>query len=400
MLSNLIVRETGFTKSESDEEVRKAISHAYHLAGEGTRLDSVYIEGNNNDNYLKREPLGIFAIITPWCSPLEVPVNKIFSALVAGNTVVFKPARSASTCGMFIVKALEKAGLPRGVLNLILGSGSELGSYLISHADVDGVSFTGSTNVGKLIGGSCGTRFKKHELNLGDKSAMVVLSDADINESVDAGLIGAFRNAGQRCNSTSRIIVIDKIYDKFVERFVNLTKKLSIAPSHQLYCEICPLIDEVSFSRVNEVVRIGRNEDRANMILGGGRYFVEDCKNGFFYEPTIFIDVIPEMNISQQESLGPVVCIMRAKNEKDVVRIVNSSSYGLVASIFSSNVSKAHKIADQLDVGIVNINLPTIHSEPEAPFVGRKDSGSGHMRGGSHSLDSFTEIKVVSVSKK
>lgn len=398
-LSNLVVREVGFTKHESDEEVRKAISHAYHLASEGTRLDSVYIEANNNDNYLKREPLGVFAIITPWCSPLEVPVNKIFSALVAGNTVVFKPARASSTCAMFIVKALEKAGIFKGVINLILGSGSELGSYLISHSDVDGVSFTGSTNVGKLIGGSCGTRFKKHELNLGDKSAMIVLNDADINNAVNSALVGAFRYAGQRCNSTSRIIVLDKVYDQFVDKFVNTAKKLTIAPGYQITSEVCSLIDEVAFSRINEAVRIGRNEDRANMKFGGGRYFAGDCRSGFFYEPTIFTEVTPEMNISQQEILGPMVCIMRARNENDAVRIANSSSYGLVASIFSSNVSKAHKIADQLDVGIVNINLPTTHSEPEAPFVGRKDSGSGHIRGGSHSLDPFTELKVVSVSK-
>jgi alpha-ketoglutaric semialdehyde dehydrogenase len=400
-LSNLVVRETGFTKPEADDEVRKAISSAFYLAGEGARLDSVYVEGSKgNDNYMKKEPIGVFAIITPWCSPLEIPVSKLFAALVSGNSVVFKPAQETSTCAAEVVKALEEAGIPAGVLDMVAGSGSELGSYLTTHNDIDGVSFTGCTNVGKLIGGSCGSRFKKHELHLGDKSAMIVLDEGSIQEAIHAGLIGAFRHAGQRCNSTSRIIVVNKIYDKFVDKFVNQAKKLNIGLPWSNDTDVGPLINEKAFNRVNEYIRIGRNEDRAVMRCGGQRHFTEKCKQGFFYEPTVFAEVTPEMSIAQEEILGPVVSIIRARNDQDAIEVANRSKYGLVVSIFTDSISKAHKVSDHLDVGVVNINIPTTYSEVEVPYGGRKESGNSIKRGGASSLDAFTELKVVSVSKK
>jgi alpha-ketoglutaric semialdehyde dehydrogenase len=400
-ISNLIVREVGFTKAEADAEVKKAISTAYYLAGEGSRLESVFVDGNNsNDNYMKKEPLGTFAIITPWCSPLEIPVNKLFSALVSGNTVVFKPAQEASACAMFLCKYLEQAGLPDGVVNMVTGSGSELGTYLIGHNDINGVSFTGCSNVGKLIGGSCGSRFKRHELHLGDKSSMIVLADADIKNAVNSALIGSFRYAGQRCNSTSRIIVLNKIYDNFVKKFVNETKKLIINLPSSKDVDLGPVVSERSLSKVKEMVRVGRNEDRATMACGGGRFFSGKCKEGFFYEPTVFVDVTPNMGIAQEEILGPVVCIMRARNESEAIKMVNDSRYGLVASVFTSSISKAHNVANELQVGVVNINAPTTYSEVEVPFGGRKDSGNGSRTGGATSLDTFTELKVVSVNKE
>jgi alpha-ketoglutaric semialdehyde dehydrogenase len=399
LLSNTIVREVGNTKSEADDEVNKAIKSAHHLASLGSTLESTSQEVNGTERYLKREPVGAFVIITPWCSPLELPVNKIFSALVAGNTVVFKPAREASTCAYLLVKILEEAGIQAGVLNLINGSGSEIGSYLITHNEVDGISFTGCTNVGKLVGASCGTSFKKHELHLGDKSSMIVLEDADIKLAVKSALIGAFRNAGQKCNSTSRIIVLNKVYDEFVKKFITQTNKLVIGPGENSISEIGPVINEESLRKVKEFVRVGRNEDRADMICGGGRYSGENCENGFFYQPTVFLDVTPEMHIATQEVLGPVVCIMRARNEADAVRISNDSRYGLVSSVFSSSPVKARRVANLLDVGIVNINTPTIYCEPDVPFGGRKHSGTGARKGGNRALDSFTELKVICMDK-
>ncbi len=400
VFSNILLREIGTAKAEADLEVVHAIDTARYYAGKALDLEGLYVEGaTKTDIFMKRVAVGVFIIITPWTHPLQTAVARLFACLSTGNTIVFKPSRRSAVCSMLLVKILERAGLPPGVLNLINGSGNDLGSYLTGHAEVDGVSFTGSTNTGKIIGGSCGARFKKHELHMSGHCAMIVTQHADIDKAVIDGLIGSFRGAGQYHNSTARIIIEDAVYDKFRKKFAEGMAQLVIAPGDANPCDIPPLRDEATLRRVHEAIRAAKNEDHARISVGGNQHMSKECRNGWFFEPTLIEGVIPQMHVSHQEILGPVVCFIRAKDENEAVTFANNSRYGLVTSVYTDNIKQAYRIAEKLDCGVVHINQPTTATDTHVVFGGVKDSGNGH-RSGRLSIDVFTKWQTVSVSKE
>jgi alpha-ketoglutaric semialdehyde dehydrogenase len=395
-LAQLLTREEGKTIGEARGEVQRATNVVEFCAGETRRLNGETIQSELPDNwaYTIKEPHGVVALITPWNFPVAIPVWKIAPALAAGNTVVFKPASNTPSTAVRIVELFIEAGVPPGVLNLVLGSGSEAGDEIINHAAVRAVSFTGSSEIGFKMYEQVAKRGIPFQAEMGGKNPVVVLEDCDIDLAVEHTAAGAFGSTGQRCTATSRAIVVNSIADKFIEKIVARARAYKLGPGVDPASEIGPSVDGSQFNTVLKYMDIGR-EDGATLLCGGGRVSGEGLDNGYFVEPTVFDHVTPDMRIFREEIFGPVLGITRVKDLDEAMIVANDCEYGLSSSIFSNDHNDISRFINEIESGMTHVNSPTTGGEAHIPFGGIKATGIGAREQGSTALDFYTELKVV-----
>ena len=397
-LGKLETREMGKILPEGLGDVQEAIDMGYYMAGEGRRLsgETVPSELFNKDMKSIRVPVGVFGLITPWNFPIAIPGWKVFPALVCGNTVVFKPSSDTPVCATKFVGALAEAGLPKGVVNLVHGPGGEVGEYLVSHPEVDAVSFTGSFDTGRRLEGICGAIHRIIAAEMGGKNAIIVMDDANLNLAVEGGIWGAFGTTGQRCTAASRIVVHKRVYREFTERFRKAASRLKLGDGLQKATDVGPVINQSQFNKILKYIEIGKKEG-AKLILGGKACQKGDCSKGYFVEPTIFSGVTPEMRIAQEEIFGPVVSVIKAEDLEDAIQIVNRIPYGLSSAIYTRDVNSSAVAERDLETGIVYINASTIGAEIQLPFGGVKHSGYGREEAGGRggALDTYSRWKVI-----
>jgi len=396
--AQLMTREMGKVIKETRGDVQEAIDCGYYTAGEGRRLfgPTVPSELPNKFAMAVRQPLGVCAMITPWNFPMAIPSWKLFPALVAGNVAVIKPAQDTPLSTFNFVQALTDGGIPAGVVNIVTGFGSEVGTPMTQHAAVRAVSLTGSTAVGRVVGQEAAKTFKHCSLELGGKNPMIVLDDANLELALDGALWGAFGTAGQRCTATSRIIVQTGVYKKFVDELVARAQKLKVGNGLDESVDMGPAINKGQMETDLKYIEIGKGEG-AKMLCGGHRLEGEAYKYGWFVAPTVFADVDPKMRIAQEEIFGPVVSVIPCDGLKNAIAIANDIEYGLSSSIYTKDVNKAFTAMRDLYAGITYINAPTIGAEVHLPFGGTKATGNGHREGGIGAIDFYTEWKSVYV---
>jgi len=393
-----MTREMGKVLAETRGDVQEAIDCAYYMAGEGRRMfgPTVPSELPNKFAMAVRQPVGICGMITPWNFPMAISSWKLLPAVVCGNTCVIKPAQDTPLSTFNLVRALTDAGLPKGVINVVSGFGASVGTPIAEHPDVRAISLTGSSEVGRIVGGIAAKSFKHCSLELGGKNPMIVLDDANLDLAIEGGLWGGFGTTGQRCTATSRIIVQKGVHREFVERYVERAKKLKVGNGLDESIEMGPAINEKQLQTDLSYIDIGKNEG-AKMLCGGNRLDQGDDKYGWFMQPTVFTDVEPTMRIAQEEIFGPVVSILACDDLQDAIEIANGIEYGLSSSIYTKDVNKAFAAIRDLNAGITYINAPTIGAEVHLPFGGTKATGNGHREGGIGAIDFYTEWKSVYV---
>ena len=393
-----MTREMGKVLAETRGDVQEGIDTAYYAAGESRRMfgKTVPSELPNKFAMAVRVPIGVAGVITPWNFPMAIPTWKIFPAVLSGNTVVFKPATDTPKTATTLVEIMMEAGIPEGVVNIIHGGGGEVGNAITGHPDVDLVSFTGSTVVGKQISRDSAETLKRVSLELGGKNAQIVMDDADLDLALDGVLWGAFGTTGQRCTATSRLIVHEKVYDKFLAMLIDRAKKLRLGDGLLPTTYVGPVVNEAQRTSVQSYVEIGKKEG-ATLALGGGIATQGDLTKGWFHEPTIFTDVKPTMRIAKEEIFGPVLSVLRVGSLEDAIGTLNNTIYGLSSSIYTRDVNKAFTAMRDIKAGITYINVPTIGAEAHLPFGGVKQTGNGHREGGWTVYDFFTEWKAIYV---
>ncbi len=397
-LSQLLTREEGKTIAESRGELQRSINVAEFCAGEARRLNGETIQSEipSNFAYTIKQPIGVVACITPWNFPVAIPIWKIAPALVAGNTVVFKPATLTPATAVRIVEIFEEAGVPKGVLNLVIGSGAEVGDEIINHKAVRAISFTGSNDVGIRLYGQASRRGAKVQCEMGGKNPVVVMEDADLDLAVESTAQGAFGSSGQRCTATARAVVVQEIADEFTKRIVERAKGMKLGDGSDPGTEMGPSVDENQFNTVLRYIDAGR-EDGAQLVCGGARASGDNLDQGYFVRPTIFDHVRPEMRIAREEIFGPVLSILRVKNFDEALQVANDSDYGLSSSIFTNDAARVFRFVDEIETGMTHINSPTTGGEAHIPFGGIKATGIGDREQGSTALDFYSELKVVYV---
>lgn len=397
-LAQLLTREEGKTIAESRGELQRSINVAEFCAGEARRLNGETIQSElpSNFAYTIKQPLGVVACVTPWNFPVAIPVWKIAPALVAGNTVVFKPASLTPATAARIVEIFQEAGIPKGVLNLIIGSGADAGDEIINHPAVKAVSFTGSNQIGIRLYEEVSRRGAKVQCEMGGKNPVVILEDADLDLAVESTAQGAFGSSGQRCTATSRAVVVNDIADEFVARIVKRAEGMRIGAGHDPQTEMGPSVDENQFKTVLDYINIGR-EDGAELKCGGTRAEGNGLDKGYFVHPTVFDRVTPDMRIAREEIFGPVLSVLRVKDFDEAMQVANDCDYGLSSSIFSNDATRIFRFVDEIETGMTHINSPTTGGEAHIPFGGIKATGIGDREQGSTALDFYTELKVVYV---
>lgn len=398
-LARQMVAEMGKVLVEARGDVQEAIDMAYYIAAFGRMPSGQVVPSEREDIFCmgRRVPVGVVGAITPWNFPIAIPSWKIFPALLAGNTVVLKPAEDTPGLAAAFVEMLAEAGIPDGVVNLVTGFGEEAGAALAEHPGVDVVSFTGSTEVGRGIARRCGELMKRVSCELGGKNAIVVLEGANIELAVKGALWSAFGTSGQRCTAASRIIVQKAIKKEFRDALVARTQALRIGCGLDPVNEIGPVINEKQLARIHSYIEIGRNEGAK--VLTGGRVLSEpEFAGGFFYAPTVLDNVCPRMRVAQEEIFGPVTGLIEVASFEDALVAANSTSYGLSLSLYTSDIRRAFRGIDELDSGIVYVNLPTTGAEIQLPFGGVKETGNGHREAGWTAMDYCTEWKAVYVN--
>ncbi len=395
-ISREMTREMGKVLAETRGDVQEGIDTAYYAATEGRRLfgHTVPSELPNKFAMAIRVPIGVAGIITPWNFPMAIPTWKMFPAILSGNTCVFKPATDTPRTATMLVEIMMEAGLPDGVVNIVHGGGRDVGNAIVTHADVDLISFTGSTAVGKQLSKNAADTLKRVSLELGGKNAQIVMDDADLDLALDGVLWGAFGTTGQRCTATSRLILHEKVYDKFMTMLVDRAKALKLGDGLLADSQVGPCVNESQRKTVQSYVEIGQQEG-AKLVAGGNIASEGELVKGWFHQPTIFTDVTPEMRIAKEEIFGPVLSVIRTKDISESIRILNNSIYGLSSSVYTRDVNKAFQAIRDIQSGITYINAPTIGAEAHMPFGGVKQTGNGHREGGWTVYDFYTEWKAV-----
>lgn len=395
-LAKLMTREMGKVIKETRGDTQEGIDTALYASVEGRKYFGYTLpsELRNKSCMTRRDPLGVWGLITPWNFPIAIPTWKIFPCLLSGNTAIIKPATYTPACVGELAQIFKEAGLPDGVLNVVYGGGGEVGEGLLNHQDIVGISFTGSSDIGQRIGEVCGKTLKRCSLELGGKNGQVVLKDADLDLALEGVLWGAFGTTGQRCTATSRLIIEAPVYDKFIELLKTRTDVLKMGNGLNEDIDVGPLVSESQRESIHSYVEIGIKEG-ARLVTGGHAYKEGECSKGWFYKPTIFADVIPNMRIAQEEIFGPVLSVIKAKDFKEAMSILNNTVYGLSSAIYTNDLNLAHKAIEIAETGIVYINAPTIGAECHLPFGGMKNTGNGHREGGWTAYEIFTEIKTV-----
>jgi len=395
-LAQDMTREMGKPLAETRGDVQEAIDMTYYMAGEGRRLfgQTTPSELRNKFAMTVRQPLGVCAMITPWNFPMAIPSWKIMPALVCGNTVVIKPAEDTPLSTYSLAHILTEAGLPRGVVNVVNGSGPEVGAPLIRRQGVSAVSFTGSAEVGRLVNEACAPTFKPCHLEMGGKNILIIMDDANLELAVEGAVWAGFGTTGQRCTAASRVAVHHKVYHQFVEKFVARAKALRVGNGLDPETEMGPCINETQLEKVMEYVEIGKNEG-AHLAAGGHRLTGSAWSRGWFHEPTVFTGCAPQMRIAQEEIFGPVVSVLPVEGFDEAVEVANGVVYGLSASIYTRDVNRAFQAMRDLHTGIVYVNAPTIGAEVHLPFGGTKQTGNGHREAGAAAIEFYSEWKTL-----
>jgi len=392
-----MTREMGKVLKETGGDVQEAIDCTYYAAGEGRRLHgfTTPAEMPNKFAMCVRQPIGLCGLITPWNFPMAIPSWKLLPALVCGNTVVIKPAEDTPLSTYNLVKACEEAGVPPGVVNLVLGQGKIVGTRITNHPSLRLISFTGSTETGRVVASACAERNAICSLEMGGKNAIIVMDDADVDNAIEGSVWGAFGTSGQRCTASSRLIVHKKVYKQFAKKLTERAKALRIGNGADPKVDVGPVINEDAVKKILGYIDIGENEDRATLACGGNRLTKGDYAHGYFLEPTVFTDVTPDMRIAQEEIFGPVTSVIPANSLDEAIEIANGVRYGLSAAIYTQDVNRAFHAMNETYTGIFYINASTIGAEVHLPFGGTKATGNGHREAGTQVLDIFSEWKSV-----
>ncbi len=396
-VARAMTREMGKVIAEARGDVQEGIDIAFLMAGEGRRMFGDTTPSELPDKWAMsiRQPIGIAGIITPWNFPIAIPCWKSMPALVAGNTVVLKPSSDTPWCATLLVELMAEAGFPPGTVNLVTGAGGEVGDAIIDNPDVRVVSFTGSSETGRLIATRAGAKLKRVSLELGGKNAIAVMADADLDLATDGILWSAFGTTGQRCTAASRVVVERSAAEPLLERLEARAAKLRLGSGLDETVDVGPLINPAAVDKVGGYVEIGRTE--GELVIGGGPAGDGDLANGHFYRPTIFRDVKPMDRIAQEEIFGPVLSVIPVDGYDGVVTAVNQTKYGLSSSIFTRDANTAFRAMRDFETGIVYVNAGTTGAETHLPFGGWKDTGNGHREAGHAALDTFTEWKAIYV---
>jgi len=393
-VARLLTREEGKTVAEAKGEIYRAYNVLNYTAGQSRRMGGITIPSElpKNFAYTMRQPLGVVALITPWNFPICIPAWKIAPALVAGNTVVFKPSSTTPLTAAKLVDIFERAGLPPGVLNLLVGSSSDIGDLITGDRRVRGISFTGSSENGTQIYATSAARGVKAQCEMGGKNPVVVLEDADLDLAADGIVSGAFGSTGQRCTATSRAILHESIADDLLSRVTHRVSKWKLGSGLDPDVQMGPLVSAQQLKTVEQYVEAGKREG-AKLVIGGKR--PAGLPRGFFMEPTIFDLVKPEHRIAREEIFGPVLSVIRANNYEEAIEFANTSEYGLTSSIYTNDAGRIFDFCERIETGMVHVNSPTVGGEAQIPFGGMKSSGVGEREQGPSALDFYTDMKVV-----
>ena len=394
-IADLMTREMGKPLQETRGDVQEGIDTAYYAATEGRRLfgHTVPSELRNKWAMSFRRPIGVCGIITPFNFPMAIPTWKMFPALVCGNACVFKPAEDVPHTGTVLVEILLEAGLPPEAIQMVHGLGEEVGAAIVNHPEIPLMSFTGSTDTGKIVGEICGRMHKRLSLEMGGKNAQIVMDDADLELALEGVLWGAFGTTGQRCTATSRLLLQDRIHDELLSRLVDRVRKLKLGDGRKKGTDVGPMINEAAVKKAATYIDVGQKEN-ADLLTGGARASGDGLKDGWFFEPTIFARVEAGSRLEQEEIFGPVLSVVRFKTVDEAFQINNDVRYGLSSSVYTKNVNVAMRALNELDNGITYINAPTIGAEAHLPFGGVKQTGNGHREGGWEVYEFFSETKV------
>ncbi len=397
-LTELMTHEMGKVKAEAGGDVQEAIDITYYMAGEGRRLFGHTTPSELRDkwNMSVRQPIGVVGAVTPWNFPIAIPSWKLIPALICGNTVVLKPSSDTPALAQRFVELLSEAGVPEGVVNIVFGGGGTVGDRLVRHPDVRVITLTGSRETGVEVLKAAADTLTHVHLELGGKNAIVVLDDADLELAVDGIVWSAFGTSGQRCTAASRVIVQKGAYGELQKRLVERVEKLRLGPGWEDDSDIGPVINQRALDMIHSYTEIGSGEG-AKLLTGGEVASDGDLGKGFFYRPTVFADVDPQMRIAQEEIFGPTTALIPVADLDEAISVANGIKYGLSSSIFTKDVNAAFRAMRDLEAGITYINAGTIGAEVHLPFGGTKDTGNGHREAGQAALDVFTEWKSIYV---
>ena len=391
-----MTREMGKVLKETRGDVQEAVDTAYYMAGEGRRQFGATVPSELPNKFAMavRMPLGVCGMIAPWNFPMAIPSWKLLPALVCGNTCVIKPAEDTPLSTLNLLKALTDAGLPKGVVNVVTGFGPEVGAPIAGHPNIQAISFTGSSEVGRLVGETAARGFKPCSLEMGGKNAIIVMDDANLDLALDGVLWGAFGTTGQRCTAASRVIVQKGVYRQFADRLIYRAQRLKVGNGLDENIDMGPQINEQQVATTEKYVQIGKNEG-AKLEAGGKAINTPDHAYGWFFEPTIFTDVNEKMRIAQEEIFGPVLSLIPVDTFEQAIEIANSVPYGLSSSIYTRDVNRAFRAMRDIYAGITYVNAPTIGAEVHLPFGGTKATGNGHREGGLGAIDFYTQWKSI-----
>lgn len=394
-----MTREMGKVLKETGGDVQEAIDCTYYTAGEGRRLHGFTTPAEMPDKFAMcvRQPVGLCGLITPWNFPMAIPSWKLIPALVCGNTIVLKPAEDTPLSTYNLVRACEEAGVPPGVVNLVTGYGEPVGAALTNHPALRLISFTGSTETGRIVASACAERNAICSLEMGGKNVIIVMDDADIDLAIEGAVWGAFGTSGQRCTASSRLVVHKRVYKQFSAKLIERAQSLRIGNGANPKTEMGPVINADAVEKIMGYIEIGQNDDGATLACGGKRLTRGEYANGYFIEPTVFTDVAPDMRIAQEEIFGPVTTVIPSKSLEDAVKIANGVRYGLSAAIYTRDVNSAFRAMNEMYTGIFYVNASTIGAEVHLPFGGTKATGNGHREAGTQVLDVFSEWKSIYV---
>ena len=395
-LGRLLSREEGKTLAEGVMEANRAGQIFAFFAGEAIRLSGDLLPSVRPgvEVMVQREPVGVVGLITPWNFPIAIPAWKLAPALAFGNTVVFKPADLVPGCAWELADILNRAGLPKGVLNLVMGRGSVVGRAILDSPDVNAISFTGSVDTGRLVAKASAEHMRKFQLEMGGKSPLVVLDDADLKVAVECAANGAFFSTGQRCTASSRLVVTGGIHDRFIGALVERIKGLNVDDALKEGTHIGPVVDKKQFEQDEKYIGIGRDEG-ARLAWGGER--LNRATPGYYLQPALFTETTNDMRINREEIFGPIATVIRVKNYEEAVEVANDTPFGLSSGICTTSLKYATAFRNDSAAGMVTVNLPTAGVDYHAPFGGRKGSSYGPREQGRYAVEFYTGVKTTYV---
>lgn len=397
-VAETMTREMGKTFPEAKGETARGIAILRYYAGEGMRKSGDVIPSTDADAlmFTTRAPLGVVGVITPWNFPVAIPIWKMAPALVYGNTVVLKPAQETAVTAAKVIECMAEAGLPAGVLNMVTGNGSVIGQSIIDHPDINGITFTGSDNVGKMVGQGALARGAKYQLEMGGKNPVIVAADADLDLAVDATISGGLRSTGQKCTATSRVIVQSAVYEEFKQKLLAKVKEIKVGHGLQSETWMGPCASQSQLDTVLSYIQKGK-EEGATLLHGGSQPEGEGLEHGFYVDPTVFDNVKSDMTIAQEEIFGPVLALIKVDTMQEAVEIANDVKFGLSASIFTRDIGNILNFIKDMEAGLVRVNSESAGVELQAPFGGMKQSSSHSREQGQAAIEFFTSIKTVFV---